>query len=80
MAHDMKVGAKVYRGLYNRENGYFSLNLTLFMQQLLAGGVPNNTLYVVPDNERYGYGRAVMSSPSSSDSRPMELVLTYTKL
>ena len=80
MAHDMKVGAKVYRGLYNRENGYFSLNLTLFMQQLLAGGVPNNTLYVVPDNERYGYGRAVMSSPSSSDSKPMELVLTYTKL
>jgi hypothetical protein len=69
----------IYDGKYNRNRGYFSLNLTTTMQAVLMGMVPENKLYLFPDNNSNGIGRSVLATPLAS-GQPMELVLTYTKL
>lgn len=72
------IKSDVYRGRYLRALGYYSMNLTLTMQRMLEGGIPDNRLYLVPRGEGLGLSRVVLSN-GQAKGQAMELVITYTR-
>ena len=72
------IKSDVYRGRYLRALGYYSMNLTLTMQRMLEGGIPDNRLYLVPRGDGLGLSRVVLSN-GRAKGQAMELVITYTK-
>lgn len=76
---EMGMEGDIYGGFYLKARGYFSLNLTFTIQNLLRGNVPDNLLYLEPRHGNFGLGRVVLSNGLAADA-PMELVITYTRL
>lgn len=77
---DQTVSGSVYGGYYLRQRGYYSINMTLFFQQLLRdeGGRPVVELRAadfVP-----GVGRVILSREGLPRSPGLSLIITYTPL
>lgn len=66
-------------GKYYKNKGYYSINITLHLQQLLSsGGMENNTILIDPTSFMRA-NRVVLGSPKHK-TRPMQLIITYTEL
>ena len=64
-----------YNGYMNRSNGYYELNISSYIQQIMKGTLRKDILIAPSAYEFMGYGQVALNGLSS---KPMRLAITYT--
>ncbi|PIE84096.1 MAG: hypothetical protein CSA07_03860 [Bacteroidia bacterium] len=75
---DLVPSNNLFDGRINRAKGYYSLNITLFVQSLLTDKPKDKKLYIMPGGLIRGYERLILGNTLAG--KPMRLRLSYTKL
>ena len=63
---------------YNRAKRYYSIDVTLHLQNLIRGKISKNYIFLEPNNFKVGYKEGLFRS--GSNSKPIKLIITYSKL
>jgi hypothetical protein len=74
---DSKLSSSYYGGFYDSTTATYSFNVTQHLQQLIAGTIKNQGLYLVPSDRNSSAQRVVLKGLGSS--KPVELNVTYTR-
>jgi hypothetical protein len=64
---------------YSKAKKYYSIDVTLQLQNLLRGKIKRDFIYLEPSDFKYNYKEGVFRS-GSNKTRRMKLIVTYTKL
>jgi hypothetical protein len=64
---------------YSKAKKYYSIDVTVQLQNLLRGKVKKDFIYLEPSDFKYNYKEGVFRSGSNT-TRRMKLIVTYTKL
>ncbi len=75
---DLLLGDQYFGGSYNSETGYYSLNITNWVQSFVRGNSKDNSLYVGVREPAMTAGRAVFRN-SKHSLGGARLEMTYTK-
>ncbi|PID90098.1 MAG: hypothetical protein CSA97_04665 [Bacteroidetes bacterium] len=75
---DLQPSNNLFNGRIDRTKGYYSLNITLFIQSLLADKPKEKKIYIMPRGMNRGYERLILGNTLAS--KPMRLRLSYTEL
>ena len=63
---------------YNKAKKYYSIDVTIHIQNLLKGNNERDFFYLEPNDFKSFYDQGIFRS--GSNSKPMKLFITYTKL
>jgi len=75
---DDYYSANVQTTKYNRAKEYYSLDITLHLQNLLKDSFKNNYFYLEPTDFKANYKEGIFRS--GNNSKPMKLIITYSNL
>ena len=64
-----------YNGYLNRSNGYYELNISSYIQQIMKGTMRKDILLGPSGYDFFGYGQVALNG---AGERPMRLSITYT--
>lgn len=64
-----------YNGYLNRSNGYYELNISSYVQQIMKGSMKKDILLAPSAYDFLGYGKVALKGLSQ---KPMQLSITYT--
>ncbi|MBP3425140.1 MAG: DUF4270 family protein [Rikenellaceae bacterium] len=64
-----------YNGYLNRSNGYYELNISSYIQQIMKGTMKKDILLGPSGYDFFGYGHVALQG---AGARPMKLSMTYT--
>jgi hypothetical protein len=74
---DAELSNSYYGGYYNYLTGAYSFNIAQHLQQVIDGEIEDTSFYLVHNERNSSAKRVVLKSGSSS--RPMELLVEYTR-
>ncbi len=75
---DLTIGDNYFGGSFNSEGGYYSMNITNWVQAILNGRRDNTSLYISARESGVTPHRAVLRTGSHSSGGP-RIEITYTK-
>lgn len=75
---DIPILDNVFVAGYNRAKTYYSLDVTIQLQKMIASKIPNE--YIIVENKNYQNTYMQGLYRTSNNSNPIKLVVTYSKL
>lgn len=77
---DLAQRQNLFGGYYNSRKGYYSLNITLFVQGILQGDITDRRIFIMPMGGGNGFRRVVLGNCQASGGAKMQLKLSYTEI
>ena len=75
---DLALGSGYFGGVLNAEETHYSFNITLHLQRVISGALPNYPLYLRTSNSFQNADRAVIKGPGREEN-PLRLEIKYTQ-
>ncbi len=63
---------------YNKASKYYAIDITLQLQNLLKNKISEDYFYLEPSDYKYNYRQGIFRT--GNNSKPMKLIITYSKL
>lgn len=74
---DLQIGTEYFGGAYDEEGGFYTFNITHYLQQVLNGEINNNGLTLVVAGAAENAQRVVLHGPGRAED-PLRLELIYS--
>lgn len=78
--YEEQGGKLQYNGNINRSHGYYAMDITNYIQQLMITPSTQRTIFLAPDVKLiYSFGEIALSTPSNADDpEAVKISITYT--
>jgi len=76
---DQNTGSHSIGGNFDESSMFYKYNITRYVQQVLAGEIPDTGIYVVSNSAGVTVNRVVLAGPGSTSDNKMRLELTFSE-